>query len=222
MSVSVLPPVIAVAFLLVTLLFTVGLSALIAWLVWRAAKKPVDVPPVPPAVPTAATTPSNSSDERIGGYWAGVGTVLLAVSFLCWLAVLPRVLMSFPRVVATVEQTGDGEEVAVNLASALHGAMLPAAIGGVLEMLGLVCLCVALLGYRYRAKWFFGVTIAAAVYLLPSFCLGTVAGVFLLVYVIKRRAEFFAEQSKPATPPVPSPNRLPFNVPPGGMTSVSR
>lgn len=88
--------------------------------------------------------------------------------------------------------TGDPEA----LASGMGVTLATTAIGLIIGLIGLVMLGIALFGHRYRAPWFFTFLIVYSIIWMLNFPIGTILGVLLLIYVLKRKDEF---QSPTAT-----------------------
>lgn len=78
------------------------------------------------------------------------------------------------------------------LADNISLALAPTAIGLLVGTVGTVFMGIALLGYRYRAPWFFWFLICyASLWILTTFAkVATIPGVALLVYLIVKKNEF--------------------------------
>lgn len=75
------------------------------------------------------------------------------------------------------------------LADNISLALLSTAIGLLVGAVGAVFMGIALLGYRYRAPWFFWFLIyCASLWILTT--IATIPGVALLVYLIVKKNEF--------------------------------
>jgi hypothetical protein len=68
--------------------------------------------------------------------------------------------------------------------------LIATAAGLVLSVVGLVLVCIALFGYRYRAEWFFWFLVIYGALLLLGFPVGSVVGLVFLVFCLTRRHEF--------------------------------
>ncbi|MGZ0655012.1 hypothetical protein ACWPKS_05340 [Coraliomargarita sp. W4R72] len=77
-----------------------------------------------------------------------------------------------------------------NLVIALYAAL----IGMIGNLLGLVCLLIALYYQCYRSPWFFWFMTIYAALLLPIAPIGTVLGIVVLIYIIPRQQEFWSGQ----------------------------
>lgn len=82
--------------------------------------------------------------------------------------------------------TGDPEALADHISVSL----ITTFIGLVVGLIGVVMLGIALFGHRYRAPWFFTFLIVYSIIWMLNFPIGTILGVLLLIYVLKRKDEF--------------------------------
>jgi len=62
--------------------------------------------------------------------------------------------------------------------------------GIVLGFIGLILILIALLKFKYKAKWFYNTTQLTALIYIFSFPIGTVIGIFLLVYLLFHKKDF--------------------------------
>ena len=76
------------------------------------------------------------------------------------------------------------------LSANISEVLIATVVGLGLSIIGLVFLCVALFGCRYRAEWFFWFLVMYGGLLLFGFPIGTAVGIVLLVFCITRRHEF--------------------------------
>ncbi len=93
--------------------------------------------------------------------------------------------------VITVEGTGEAEDLSAGISAALVSTQ----IGFVFGFVGMILLAIALFGYKYRAKWFFWFLIVYSAFSILGFPIGTILGIALLVYVLKRKQEFLEADS---------------------------
>ena len=88
------------------------------------------------------------------------------------------------------------------LSANISEVLIATAAGLVLSVVGLILLCIALFGYRYRAEWFFWFLVIYGAILLLGFPVGTVVGLVFLVFCLTRRHEFL--NRSPATGSTPN------------------
>jgi hypothetical protein len=76
------------------------------------------------------------------------------------------------------------------LSANISDVLIATTAGLVFSVVGLVLLCIALFGYRYRAEWFFWFLVIYGALLLLGFPVGSVVGLVFLVFCLTRREEF--------------------------------
>ena len=94
------------------------------------------------------------------------------------------------RAFKTLESAGPGISDPQHVSAAIGDVLITTIAGLALGVVGIVLLCIALLGSRYRAEWFFWFLVIYGGLLLFSFPVGTPIGIFFLVYCLTRRQEF--------------------------------
>lgn len=82
------------------------------------------------------------------------------------------------------------------MSKGVNTALVTTEIGLVLALVGTVFLFVALFGQKYRSKWFYWVMMIYSIFSLIAFPVGTVIGILLLIYITKRRKEFFEDETR--------------------------
>ena len=82
------------------------------------------------------------------------------------------------------------------LSDSIGVVLISTAIGLIVGIIGLILLIVSLTGCRYRAEWFFWFLVIYGVLALTGFPVGTVFGVFVLVYCLTKRHEFLRPSSE--------------------------
>jgi len=81
------------------------------------------------------------------------------------------------------------------LASGMRFALNATVIGLISSLVGAVFIIIALTGYKYRARWFYVTQWIFAVLWLGNTPLGSVFGVFAVMYLIKHKTEFTAHNN---------------------------
>ena len=76
------------------------------------------------------------------------------------------------------------------LSANISEVLIATVVGLGLSVIGLILLCIALFGCRYRAEWFFWFLVIYGGILLFGFPIGTAVGIVFLVFCIIRRHEF--------------------------------
>lgn len=92
----------------------------------------------------------------------------------------------------------------VQLSNNIGGVLVATAIGISIGLIGAILLFVSLLGFRYRAAWFYWFLVIYGVNILFAFPVGTVIGPFLLVYILTNRNQFLAPASHSGPPQTPN------------------
>ena len=82
----------------------------------------------------------------------------------------------------------DPEKLSANIGEVLIATVIGLALG----VIGIVLLCIALFGCRYRAEWFFWFLVIYGGILVLQFPVGTALGLVFLVFCLTRRNEFLA------------------------------
>lgn len=93
----------------------------------------------------------------------------------------------------TMDSGSEGSPEALANDIGIH--LISTTIGLILGILGLVLILIALFGSKYRAPWFFVVSCLLAVLWLLGFPVGTIAGIAMLIYLFKHKAEFKKQET---------------------------
>ena len=80
------------------------------------------------------------------------------------------------------------------LIQCISDSMYPSEVGFLISVVGMVFLGFSLLYQKYRAPWFYNFLFVFAIFSILGFPIGTVVGIFLLIYLKKCRAEFLGEE----------------------------
>jgi hypothetical protein len=153
---------------------------------------------------TNMTTPLKATSN--GRTLAMVGTFLQlgpSIWIIAYVSVIFRLLALAGEVPHSTSQAGlAGVTELVRTVSGIYSKMLSiygdalllVLIGLVAGLVGLILLSVALVSFRYRAEWFFWFLVVYGVVLLGAFpCFGAAIGIFLIVYCLTKRREFFPQ-----------------------------
>ena len=95
-------------------------------------------------------------------------------------------MRAFDTLSSTPPGIGDPQQLGTHIGEALIATL----VGFGLSIIGLILLCIALFGCRYRAEWFFWFMVIYGGVLLLSFPIGTVVGIMFLVFCMTPRHEF--------------------------------
>jgi multisubunit Na+/H+ antiporter MnhC subunit len=135
------------------------------------------------------TNPEESTHGRtiaLTGVFLQVATILSTIGTVLGMRHAFSILHASPTGISDPRQ----------LASAIGDVLIITAIGVGIGLIGLVLLCIALLGSRYRAEWFFWFLVLYGTLMVFTFPIGTLFGIFFLIYCLTRRHEFL----KPTIP----------------------
>lgn len=121
---------------------------------------------------------------RVGLVCAMIGTTL-QVGFIVG---LPKIIPALRDLSSALGVSGIGDPAGLvgALGEVFVGSALALGLGG----FGLVLLCVALIGARYRARWFRWFLAGESVLLLFMVPIGTLFGIFFLGYLRAHWQEF--------------------------------
>jgi len=138
-----------------------------------------------------------------GKYLAISGLVLQSGYLIGTVGTVVGMLRAFPRL-ANTGTTSSQEAIASDIALALYTT----AIGLAVSLVGIILLCIALFGTKYRAPWFRIVMWILSLLWLLSFPIGTIIGVIIMIYLSNHNDEF-TQQGVAGYPPqgVGSPER---------------
>lgn len=132
------------------------------------------------------------------------GKNLAVIGTICSCGPLFGLIGTVVIMLSAFQTMESGSEVSPEaLANDIGIHLISTTIGLCLGAIGLILILIALFGSKYRAPWFFGVLCALSVLWMIGFPIGTIAGVALLVYLLKHKAEFKDKQS-PNTALTPS------------------
>lgn len=123
-------------------------------------------------------------EKQKGKNLAVIGTICSCGPLIGLIGTVVAMLSAFQ----TMENGNEGSPEA--LANDIGVHLISTTVGLFLGILGFVLILIALFGSKYRAPWFFGVLCALSVLWMIGFPIGTIAGIALLVYLIKHKSEF--------------------------------
>ena len=86
------------------------------------------------------------------------------------------------------------------LASDISLALYTIAIGMGVSIIGIILLCIALFGTKYRAPWFKTAMWILSILWLFNIPIGTIIGIIVIIYLSNHRNEF-TQQGGPGYPP---------------------
>ena len=100
------------------------------------------------------------------------------------------VLVDLCRVFYQLRKNGGADPS--QLAAEISSAIGPVGIAALPGIVGYVLVVIALTRSRYREGWFFVVLVILSIFLMISYMpIGFLAGIVLLLMVLRRRSEFF-------------------------------
>ena len=138
--------------------------------------------------------------NEMGKRLAICGVVLQFGSVIGIIGTVMGMLLAFAEL-------SNGEPEVGALASRISFALYAQASGLLLSLGGVILLCVALFGSRYRASWFRTAMWVLAILWLFSIPIGTVVGVIVMVYLSKHKEEFIEPTERPlSSEPAPCPS----------------
>jgi serine/threonine protein kinase len=141
-----------------------------------------------------------------GGLLVGIGILIfrkrresirgrtLALAGACLQAATPLAALATVLGMMHLVATHPGVSDASELMSDVGNIILLSVFGwglGLVGLMGLIMLCIALVGYRYRAGWFFWFLVAYGVLVFFPSPFGLIFWVFFLMYCLIHRHEFF-------------------------------
>lgn len=94
------------------------------------------------------------------------------------------------------------------LSNSIGWVLIATVIGILVGLIGAVLVFVSLLGFRYRAEWFFWFLVIYGAISLLSFPVGTVTGIAFLVYGITNRTQFFPTSAQSQPPDIYPRNQI--------------
>ncbi|HPR83389.1 MAG TPA: MotA/TolQ/ExbB proton channel family protein [Pontiellaceae bacterium] len=127
--------------------------------------------------------------KQKGKTFAIIGTICSCGPLVGLIGTVIAMLSAFQTIGS--ESKGSPEALANDID--IH--LISTAIGLCLGILGIVLILIALLGSKYRAPWFFWVLCVLSALWMTGFPVGTIAGIGLLIYLLRNKAEFKKEQS---------------------------
>lgn len=132
----------------------------------------------------------NDQKANRGKLLAQIGAILQLGPFIGAVGTTIGMMRAF----ATLEATpgvGDPQQ----LSASIGNVLVLTAVGLAISAIGLVLLCIALFGCRYRAECFFWFLVIYSGILFFSFPVGPVFAVVFLIFCIKHRQEFLNPHS---------------------------
>lgn len=126
----------------------------------------------------------NSQKSNLGKKLALTGAFLQLGPVIGVVGTVIGMMRAFDTLAA--QGIGDPQRLSANISEVLIATIAGLALG----VIGLVFLCIALFGCRYRAEWFFWFLVIYGALLLLGFPVGTVAGIVVLVSCLTLRHEF--------------------------------
>jgi len=150
--------------------------------------------PVPALNPSALPPPLPPPARK--GKTLALAGALFQIAPAVWTAFYLATVARLFLVAVQAGQNSPGTEAEAvaaemeRMGNALRIGLIAGVLGMVIGLAGLVMLTVALLKSRYRAKWFFWFVLVYGVMLLPAIPVGTLAGLFFVVYSLQKRHEF--------------------------------
>lgn len=97
-------------------------------------------------------------------------------------------------------ESSSGISDPLQLSENIGEVLIATAIGLGFSLVGLVLIGIALFASRYRAPWFFWFLVIYGGLLLFNFPVGTVFGIFILVYCLTNKTQFLSVNASERIP----------------------
>ena len=129
-----------------------------------------------------------------GKYLAITGLVLQLVPVFGMVSTAASMIRAFSQLQNASTQAPEA------LASDISLALYTTAIGMGVSIIGIILLCIALFGTKYRAPWFKTAMWILSIVWLFNIPIGTIIGIIVIIYLSNHRNEF-TQQWVPGYPP---------------------
>ena len=136
-----------------------------------------------------------------GKYLAIFGLVLQFGYLIGMVGTVVGMLRAFSRLAST-GATYSQEAIALDIALALYTT----AIGMGVSIVGIILLCIALFGTKYRAPWFKTAMWILSILWLLNIPIGMIIGIIVMIYLSNHKNEF---TQQPLSPPLRKANSVP-------------